>query len=78
MTMANRTVRGKRRDRDDWVAYGRAGAGRPKIGTSVSVTIPDAQMARLDEIAAARGVKRQDVLREAVSAYLTAADVPRA
>jgi hypothetical protein len=74
--MANRTVRGKRRDPGDWVAYGRP-AGRPKIGMSVSVTIPDVQVAQLNEIAATRGMKLQDVLREAVSAYLAAADVPR-
>jgi hypothetical protein len=68
--MADRTGRGKRRDRADWVAYGRAGPGRPKIGTEVHATIPDAHAARLDEIAAARGVKRTDVIREAIAAYL--------
>jgi hypothetical protein len=73
--MADRTG-GKRRDPAEWVAYGRR-SGRPKIGTSVNMTIPDAQVARLDEIAARRGVKRQDVIREAISAFLAKADVPR-
>ena len=74
--MADRTGHGKQRDPVDWAAYGRT-AGRPKIGTSVSVTLPDAQLAHLDEIAAARGVKRQDVLREAVTAFLRTSAVPR-
>ncbi len=67
--MANRTGRGRQRDPAEWVACGRR-PGRPKIGTNVCVTVPDAQVARLDEIAAARGVKRQDVLREAIAAFL--------
>jgi hypothetical protein len=73
--MGDRTG-GKRRDPADWIAYGRR-PGRPKIGTNVCATVPDAQVARLDEIAAARGVKRQDVLREAITAFLRDADVPR-
>ena len=62
---------GRRRDPADWVAYGSSrGRGRPRIGEEVSCTMPSAQVAALDAIAAARGVKRQDVLREAVAEYL--------
>ena len=64
---------GKRRDPAEWTAYGRSGAGRPKIARDVeqvSATIPAAHAAALDEIAAARGVKRPDIIREAISEYL--------
>lgn len=61
---------GKRRDPDDWTAYGRSGPGRPKIGgEEVHATIPVADLAVIDAIAAARGCRRPDVIREAVAEY---------
>jgi len=69
--MADRTDRPVRRDRDEWTAYGQRGPGRPKVGgPAVNVTLPAAHVARLDVIAAARSVKRNDILREAVAFYL--------
>ena len=69
--MTRTEKRNTRRDPADWVPYGSPrGRGRPKIGTSVSATVPDDQVARLDEIAAGRGLSRQDVLREAVAEYV--------
>jgi hypothetical protein len=60
---------GKRRDPADWTAYGRP-RGRPKIGgEEVHATIPAADLAVIDAIAAARGCKRTDVIREAVAEY---------
>jgi hypothetical protein len=61
----------KQRDRDEWTAYGQRGPGRPKVGgEAVNVSLPPAHVAGLDAIAAARGVKRSDILREAVAFYL--------
>ena len=60
----------KRRDPAEWVACGQR-RGRPKVGDeAVNVTLPAAHVAGIDALAAARSVKRQDVLREAVAYYL--------
>ena len=59
----------KNRDPAGWVAYGRR-AGRPKIGTEIRATIPAGQVARLDALAAAWNMKRQDVIRRAVAGFL--------
>jgi hypothetical protein len=81
--MAERPARRKRRDPDEWTAYGQRGPGRPKVGgEAVNVSRPPAHVARLDAIAAARSVKRNDILREAVAFYLrhhqaVTPDVPR-
>jgi hypothetical protein len=69
--MADRTGRGKRYDPAEWTAYGQRGPGRPKVGgEAVNVSLPPAHVAGLDAIAAARSVKRSDILREAVAFYL--------
>ena len=69
--MADRTGGGRGRDPAEWVAYGQRGPGRPKVGgEAVNVSLPAAHVARLDVIAAARSVKRSDILREAVAYYL--------
>lgn len=69
---------GTRRDREDWVAYGR-GPGRPRIGGEpVSAVIPAADLAVLDEFGAARGVRRPDMLREAVAFYVRRRGAPAA
>ena len=69
--MADQTGRHKRWDRDEWTAYGQRGPGRPKVGgETVNVSLPPAHAAALEAIAAARGVKRSDILREAVAEYL--------
>jgi hypothetical protein len=61
---------GKRRDPADWTAYGRP-RGRPKVGgEAVNVSLPPAHVAAVDAIAAARSVKRNDILREAVAEYV--------
>ncbi len=69
--MADRTGQGTRHDPAEWVAYGQRGPGRPKVGgEAVNVSLPPAHVAGLDAIAAARSVKRNDILREAVAFYL--------
>jgi len=69
--MADRTDRPVRRDPDEWTAYGQRGPGRPKVGgEAVNVSLPPAHVAAIDTIAAARSVKRSDILREAVAFYL--------
>ena len=69
--MADRTDRPVRRDPDEWTAYGQRGPGRPKVGgEAVNVSLPPAHVAAIDALAAARGVKRTDILREAVAWYL--------
>jgi hypothetical protein len=63
----------KRRDPAEWVAYGQPGPGRPRISTeveAVSATIPRADAEALDAAAARRGLRRPDMLREAVACYL--------
>ena len=44
--------------------------GRPRIGSHVNVTLPAAHLDALDQIAAARGAKRQDVTHSPVAEYL--------
>ncbi len=69
--MADRTGQGTRHDPAEWVACGQRGPGRPKVGgEAVNVSLPPAHVAGLDAIAAARSVKRNDILREAVAFYL--------
>jgi hypothetical protein len=56
-------------DRDDWAPYSRS-AGRPKIGPEVWAAVPADHVAALDAIAAARGLRRPDVVREAIAEYI--------
>ena len=56
-------------DQAGWVAYGR-GRGRPRIGTKIAATVPDAHAAELDRIAAATGRQRPDVIRDAIRFFL--------
>jgi hypothetical protein len=63
----------KQRDPAGWVAYGRSGPGRPRVSAEVEVvsaTIPRADAEALDAAAARRGLRRPDMLREAVACYL--------
>ncbi len=51
--------------------------GRPRIGTPVSITLPDDELATVDGMAAARGVTRSRQLRDIVSkAVADARDIP--
>jgi hypothetical protein len=69
--MADRADRPVRRDPGEWVTYTRPRPGRPKVGgEAVNVSLPPAHAAAIDAIAAARSVKRSDILREAVAEYL--------
>jgi metal-responsive CopG/Arc/MetJ family transcriptional regulator len=45
--------------------------GRPPIGRMVNVRIPAGDLASLDAIAKAKGVKRAELVREALRLYLT-------